>query len=278
MLRSNGEYRDLAGPRPNAAWDSRKEGLKKVIKVFISDASEDFRTLLADAIGREEDMCVCGMAEDGTEALAGLREEAPDVLVTDLILRRMDGLELLKRLRDENCPVRTVVVSGFFSDRVIASLSCLGVDYFIPKPCGTQEILRRVRELAGLRERTLPPVKEFDPLISEALINFGVMPHHQGYRYLRESIRRTMLDPNTLRGVTKILYPELAKETHSTALNVERAIRHAIKTAWERGDAARRDRYFGDAIHFDSKPSNSTLIALLAEFVLQRVFSEEISL
>lgn len=250
----------------------------KVIKVFISDSSEDFRTLLADAINQEEDMCVSGMAEDGAETMEKIREQQPDVLVTDLILRRMDGIELLKSLRDEGHPVRTIVVSGFFSDRVAASISYLGVDHFIPKPCGAQEIIHRVRELAGMREKAVPPVKEFDPIISEALINFGVMPHHQGYRYLRESIRRTMLDPNTLRGVTKILYPELAKENNTTALNVERAIRHAIKVAWERGDPRRRDAYFGDLIHFDSRPSNSTLIGMMAEFIIRKYFDDEISL
>lgn len=249
-----------------------------MIKVFLSDSSEDFRTLLADAVNAEEDMCVSGMADNGADALKMIMEKRPDVLVTDLVLRRMDGIELLKNLKIEAGFIKTVVVSGFLSDWVAASVSCLGVDYFIPKPCGTQEIIHRVRELAERRQKTVPPIKEFDPAISEALMCFGIMPHHQGYRYLRESIRRTMLDPNTLRGVTKILYPELAKENHTTALNVERAIRHAIKAAWERGDSRRRDAYFGDVVHFDSKSSNSTLIAVMAEFIIRKYFGDEIGL
>lgn len=243
--------------------------MDKTISIFISDSSSEFKAMLVEAVNGEADMRVCGTAEDGTEAYERVMVLRPDVLVTDMLLRQVGGVELLRRLRSANAPVKAIMTSRITDARFVAGMRCLGVEHIITKPCGAREIIHCARELAGAEK--MPSVRDFDPMISEALIRFGIMPHHQGYRYLRESIRRALSDADALRGVTKILYPELARENRTTAQNVERAIRHAINSAWERYDSEQRSVYFGDAVRFDSRPSNSALIALLAEFVARKL-------
>lgn len=247
--------------------------MKKVIKVLIADSSDDFRALLSDAVDGEEDMCVVGSAGDGETAMELAVRCRPDVLVTDLVLRELDGVSMMKELKAGPGLPRTIVVSGFFNDRVATDVSRLGVDYYFPKPCRMPELVRRIRELAVKPEFRRRPAKDVDPVISEVLVNFGIMPHLQGYRYLRDSIRRVILDPNALRGVTKILYPELAKQYSTTPISVERAMRHAIETAWRQGDRCRRLGCLGEAAAAEKRPTNSAFIAMTAEYIRRQYLS-----
>ena len=159
-------------------------------RVLIADPSEDFRHLLADALAAEGDMEPVGLAEDGVEALALVAELKPDILLTELVLPRLDGLTLLRRLPETGASPRVVVVSGFYNDRVVADCGELGVSYFIPKPCDTASILENLRMVAApLLAPAAPrpaPVRASEPsleaVVTDIIHEIGVPAHIKGYQ------------------------------------------------------------------------------------------------
>ncbi|MCC8156042.1 MAG: response regulator [Oscillospiraceae bacterium] len=240
--------------------------MERRIQVFIADASQDFIALLCAKIEQQQDLTVVDTATAGNVAYEKLLQSTPDVLVTDLLLPGLDGLSLLRALKQEGKLPRTVVVSGFVNDRIAQAVSRLGVEDYLPKPCGLEELTCRIREAASPERRRA--VRNFDPVISEALLNFGIMPHLNGYQFLREGVRRALDDRNVLRGITKILYPDLAKQFNTTSHCVERSIRGAIEKAWVDGNRERRQRYFGGVFDsFSQTPTNIRFITAIVEFI-----------
>lgn len=245
------------------------------IKVAIADSSDSFREMLAELVESESDMEVAATAGDGVEALELVCSQKPDVLVTDLMLREMDGLCLMRSLRERDALPHTLVVSGFFNDHLAETVSHLGAEYFYPKPCSIDGLI------AGIRACMLPSEQErgekaLDRMVCNMISSFGIMPHLSGFVYLKAGIMMISSGRCPLKGVTKILYPDLAKKYSSSALRVERCIRHAIQVAWEEGDAAEREHYFGAAFrHFQRAPTNSELLAILVERVDAELYAEK---
>lgn len=214
-------------------------------RVLIADPSEDFRRSLAEAIQAESGLEAVGFAEDGIEALALTAELKPDILLTELVLPKLDGLTLLRRLPETGASPRVVVVSGFWSSRVVSECSELGACYFVPKPCDTAALLQNLHQIAA-------PV--------------SVPAHIKGYQYLREAIILTINDMDIINAVTKVLYPEVARKFNTTPSRVERAIRHAIEVAWDRGDIETLQKFFGYTVsNIKGKPTNSEFIAMIAD-------------
>lgn len=237
------------------------------ISVFLADSSDALLTMLSDCINGEKDMHVIGTAQDGEETVRLVQILKPDVLVVDIMLKRLDGVGVIRKLRETGVLPRTIVISAFFNDGIAAEISRLGVDYCFPKPFRMAELLSHIREyptgISSAYDAAL-----YDAQITQAIISFGVMPHLQGYRYLRESIRRSLADSGALHGVTKILYPDLAKLFGTSPKCIERSMRNAIKTAWEKGDPIKRERYYGDALRrLRTKPTNTQFIALVKETI-----------
>ena len=243
--------------------------MEKPLSVLLADSSEEFLTLLSDRVELEEDLYILGAARDGEELVSLVRRLRPDVLVTDVLLRNLDGIAALRRLKEEGEMPQTIVVSAFFNDHVAAEISKLGVCYCFTKPCRISELLDRIRECGDGLEREAPPEGGYEAAISEALMNANVLPHLQGYRYLREGVRRTLEDPGVLHGITKILYPDLARHFHTNAKCVEHSMRNALEIAWKEGDAKRRADYFGPGFaQLKRRPTNSEFLALVSEFIL----------
>lgn len=213
-------------------------------------------------------MLLLATADDGEKAVSMVQTLHPQVLITDILLRKLDGVGVLKELKRSGELPHTIVVSAFFNDKIASEIGSLGASYCFPKPCRISEVINRIRECVNIEP--LDPVEtSYDVEIAEALINFGVMPHLQGYRYLREAIRRNIFDGDALRGVTKILYPELAKAFRTTSKCVERAMRNAVDAAWKHGDAERRNAYFGEmTMLLTERPTNSRFISMMTEFIL----------
>ena len=253
-------------------------------RVLIADASADFCKLLNDIISAEEDMEAVGAAGDGVEALTLAAELRPDVILLDVVLPRLDGLSLLRRLPETAPGSRVIVLSGFFNDKVVADCSALGVDYFIPKPCDTSSLLTRIRQLVSEQQSKMPsegidcraaqnvnPDGELEPLVTGVIHEIGVPAHIKGYQYLREAIILTIKDMDMINAVTKVLYPEVAKKFNTTPSRVERAIRHAIEVAWDRGDIEVLQKFFGYTVsNIKGKPTNSEFIAMIADSLTLR--------
>ena len=249
--------------------------MQENITVIIADAGDDYRKIFTDRLRREEGIELAGIASDGAEALALVAENAPDVLITDVVLPKKDGLSLIKSVSGLSKPPAVIVVSSFMTDNVVAEAAALGAYYFIPKPCDPEELFSRVRRVgksqpvpsaAVALTKQQKPEQSLENMVTEIIHEIGVPAHIKGYQYLRESIMLTVKDMELMNAVTKALYPMVAKKFSTTASRVERAIRHAIEVAWDRGDIEVLQRYFGYTVsNSKGKPTNSEFIALIAD-------------
>ena len=238
-------------------------------RILLADADEEFRLMLTDVINNEPDMEVTASTGDGAEALQLLTANVADVLIMDLVLGGMDGLDLLRQLSEVSFLRRPniLVLSGFIRGNVVNQAAALGADFFLTKPCRMDAVTERVRLLrlgGGVEVST--DRQSLETLITGIIHEIGVPAHIKGYQYLREAILIAVEDMDVINAVTKVLYPEVAKRFGTTASRVERAIRHAIEVAWDRGDLDTLQRYFGYTVNSaKGKPTNSEFIAMIAD-------------
>ena len=237
-------------------------------KIVLADASEEFRQMLADMIQEEPDLTVCAQTGSGEELLDLVQVHKPDVIVMDLMLAGMDGLEVLEELGD-NRP-RVLVLSSFNNPALAGQVSQKGGDYCMLKPCRIQSVIGRARELAGgktgtqIQEETSS--RDLERQVTAIIHEIGVPAHIKGYQYLREAIGLAVEDMEVINAVTKVLYPTVARKFSTTPSRVERAIRHAIEVAWDRGDLETLQKYFGYTVsNAKGKPTNSEFIAMIAD-------------
>ena len=245
--------------------------MDKRTSVLIADNSEEFCTSLSAALQRTERFTVAGTATDGEQAGRLLEERRPEILVLDLMLSKKDGLSLLKSISGWDRRPAVVATSGFMTDYVASAAASLGVAYLMLKPCDTQALVDRLEELRFDAGRPALPRRPAQPQSIEALVTgiiheIGVPAHIKGYQYLREAIIIAVNDMDVINAITKVLYPQVAKTFQTTPSRVERAIRHAIEVAWDRGDLDTLQRFFGYTVsNTKGKPTNSEFIALIAD-------------
>jgi two-component system response regulator (stage 0 sporulation protein A) len=246
-------------------------------RVLIADSGEDFRLLLTDIIEAEGDMEVVGTAADGIEALVRITETHPDVLLLDLVPTKLDGLGVLQKIPETGEKPAAIVISGFFNEHVLTEAAELGAYYFMPKPCDIPALLSRIRQIssafsnkAAISARQGVTIQRseqsLEAVVTDVIHEIGVPAHIKGYQYLREAIILTINDMDIINAVTKVLYPEVAKKFNTTPSRVERAIRHAIEVAWDRGDIETLQKFFGYTVsNIKGKPTNSEFIAMIAD-------------
>ena len=232
--------------------------------VLLADTSMEFRILLREAMEKTGEFWV-EVAQTGDEVLQKVQEKEPDVLVMDVILPGLDGLSALRELQELGFAPMTILTSAFVSDQTLAEATELGAAYFLPKPFRTEMLLERVRGLFLEKPKNAHP--SLKARVTHMLHDAGMPANLSGYQYLREGILITAADPSVMnKAVTKILYPEIARRYGTTALRVERCIRSAIETAWDRASPETLPKYFGCTVSSQrGKPSNAEFIALLAE-------------
>lgn len=237
------------------------------LKIFLADSSQDFLELLTSTLAEQPDLEVIGCAERGDAAYSFIGANLPDVLVTDLLLPGLDGMSLLRRLKSDGTMPRTLILSAFISEATAEIASRLGVDEYLPKPCNATALVRRIREI-GNSAPSRTRIIDNALTIREALMRFGVNSHLNGFSYLLEGIYRVLEDRSSLHGVTKVLYPDLAKHFGTTSVCVERSIRTAVDKAWKTGSPESRRAYFGDLFDgFTRSPTNIRFITAIADFI-----------
>lgn len=248
--------------------------MKSNIRVLIADGDKDFRTALSGALQAEGGIEVVAAAGDGVTALDSIRKGDIDLLLIDLMLPELDGLSVLHSVMDEGHQFGVFVISAFASDAVAAECTSLGVSHFLRKPISAEVLASRIRQwnLAAQGEtetaatQGLPDDLELEFRVTEVIHQVGVPAHIKGYQYLREAIMMAIRDMDSVGAITKIMYPGIAKKFHTTASRVERAIRHAIEVAWDRGDIETLQSYFGYTISgVKGKPTNSEFISMIAD-------------
>ena len=235
--------------------------------VLLADANEEFRTLVRKIIDEAEEFSVVGSVGDGTEALRLAREEAPDLILMDVVLPGLDGFGVLKQLREQEGKVpKVILISAFCSDSVVSEAVDLGASYFLTKPVEENALLDRMRALFSRGAPVEEHPAELKNLVTSVIHEIGVPAHIKGYQYLREAIIMTVNDMDAINAITKVLYPSVAKRYHTTSSRVERAIRHAIEVAWDRGDVEMLNNVFGYTISgAKGKPTNSEFISMIAD-------------
>ena len=239
--------------------------------VIIADNSEEFCSSLSSELQHSSGFRVLATATDGEKAIALTAEHKPDVLVLDLMLSKKDGLSVLKTVAGMGCHPVTLATSRFVTDYVATAASNMGVRYLMLKPCDMTALVERLEEIRGGESlRSAIPRKtgssSIETMVTNIIHEIGVPAHIKGYQYLREAIIIAVNDMDVINAITKVLYPQVAKTFQTTPSRVERAIRHAIEVAWDRGDLDTLQRFFGYTVsNTKGKPTNSEFIALIAD-------------
>ena len=239
--------------------------------VVIADNSEEFCSSLTAALHQTNRFRVLGTVSDGEHAIKIVSERKPDILVLDMMLAKKDGIGVLKAINSPECKPTVLATSGFITDYVAAAAANLGVRYLMLKPCDMSALVERLEEIRGGESLRMPASRHtkqqnIETMVTNIIHEIGVPAHIKGYQYLREAIIIAVEDMDVINAITKILYPQVAKTFQTTASRVERAIRHAIEVAWDRGDLDTLQRFFGYTVsNTKGKPTNSEFIALIAD-------------
>ncbi|MCR5718069.1 MAG: sporulation transcription factor Spo0A [Oscillospiraceae bacterium] len=234
-------------------------------KVLIGDDTVDYGITTASAL-RSIGMYAITRRKDGNVLLNAILEEKPDVVIADAVMPHMDAIELMKRVKAE-APVfpAFIVTSSYDNPFVERQIMELGARYFLLKPFELTMLAERIQAL------TAQPIhisggQDMEIRVTEIIHQLGVPAHIKGYHYLRSAILASLNEPELLESVTKLLYPTVAQKFDTTSSRVERAIRHAIEIAWDRGDLDVLNSYFGYTVNTcKGKPTNSEFIALVTD-------------
>ena len=242
--------------------------------ILVADSSEEFCEQVREYLTSVGGGVCITTATDGIRTAELLRELKPQVLILDLMLPKLDGMSVLKAACAMEHRPAVIVTSSFVTDYVAATTANLGAQYFMLKPCSPQAIAERLQEIRSAetaRRSAAAAVKQHSEINVESMVTsiiheIGVPAHIKGYQYLREAILIAVNDMDVINAITKVLYPQVAKTFQTTPSRVERAIRHAIEVAWDRGDLETLQRFFGYTVsNTKGKPTNSEFIALIAD-------------
>ncbi len=244
--------------------------MEHVKKLLVADPSEDLRHHLVEALQNEADFEVAGETGSGPQLVEMARTLHPDAIIMELVLSGMDGIEVLEQLKElqQEPRPRILVLSSYVYGAVAELAAVNGADHFMVKPCKFSTICTRIRQLISLDEMEADKTRTYnlETRVTSIIHEVGVPAHIKGYQYLREAILIAVNDMEVINAVTKVLYPEVAKRFGTTASRVERAIRHAIEVAWDRGDLETLQKYFGYTVsNVKGKPTNSEFIAMIAD-------------
>ncbi len=241
--------------------------MEKRITVLVADGSEEFCIQLSKAL-QNGGYQVVGTATDGQSALEQLKAVEPDVLILDLMLPKIDGVTVLKNMPQTHRP-KLLLMAAFATDYVAGVAASVGADYLMLKPVLPQTVAERLDEIVRTDQTAIQRKNEepdIETMVTNVIHEIGVPAHIKGYQYLREAIIIAVGDMEVINAITKVLYPQVAKAFSTTPSRVERAIRHAIEVAWDRGDLDTLQRFFGYTVsNTKGKPTNSEFIALIAD-------------
>ena len=249
--------------------------MEKKLKVLIAENTGEFGQPCSKLL-KTYGMEVYLAEKDGQKLLTEIRAVLPDVVLLDVFMPKLDALGVLKQLDSmelKNRPL-VMVMSGYDNPRLENETLASGASYYLLKPIDLEMLAERIVQLTGWKDSAeLPKAKgvhmsdnDLEMMVTEIIHQIGVPAHIKGYHYLRQSILLAVRNPDIINSITKQLYPTVAKMYDTTSSRVERAIRHAIEVAWDRGDVDVLNSYFGFTIHNGrGKPTNSEFIAMIAD-------------
>ena len=245
-------------------------------RILIVDDHGTLRKSMADFLRRQEGIDEVQEAANGVEALKCLHEGRFDILVTDIVMPMMDGYMLMEEMRRRQITPqpRIIVTSALGRDDFITRAIELGALFYMVKPFEPEHLLSHIREIAEgsasftplVRAQAPTHVQSLDERLGSLFLTIGIPAHIKGYQYLRYGIKMVIEQPDVINRITKELYPSIAKHFGTSASKVERAIRHAIEVAWNRGRVETLNKAFGCRVCTpEDKPTNGEFIAMLAD-------------
>ncbi len=249
--------------------------MRKKLKVVIAENGTELGKSCEKALkGYGMDVIMC--EKDGSLLLEKIRTEKPDVVLADIFMQNQDILGVLDEIKKTDAKERPMIMamSSFDNPRLEKETLNAGASYYFLKPFDINAMAERIIRLSGWRNEISPVVvkdnvvtdPELELMVTEIIHQIGVPAHIKGYHYLREAIILSVKNSEIINSVTKLLYPTVAKNHGTTSSRVERAIRHAIEVAWDRGDIDVLNSYFGYTIQNDrGKPTNSEFIAMISD-------------
>lgn len=240
------------------------------IKLYIADNNENYPKELGEYFG--DKINIVGSSTDGLKTLEFLKNNEVDILLMDIVLSGVDGFEVLSNLKNLEKNVRVIINSNLTHESFIAKAMNEGASYFMIKPAEKSLLEKRIIELANpesFRQQGLVKMsknKYLEEKITNIFITVGIPAHIKGYQYLREAIKMSIDNPEIINSITKKLYPSIAERFETSASKVERAIRHAIEVAWNRGKIENINTVFQIKVYdANEKPTNGEFIALVAD-------------
>ena len=234
------------------------------IKVLIGDDSAETGVSTANKL-RERGMYAYTRRKDCDVILDSIRNDPPDVAVLDISARNGDAVTIMKRVRElgVRCPA-FIVTSEYDNEFIERQVMENGASRFLLKPYSADDLVSAISASLGDKARSYSDDMEI--VITDIIHQLGVPAHIKGYHYLRTAILYSIEDKNLLDSVTKLLYPTVAQIYDTTSSRVERAIRHAIEIAWDRGNVDTLNSFFGYTVDTGKgKPTNSEFIALITD-------------
>lgn len=251
------------------------------ISIGIADDNKDFCEILKDYFDTQDKIKISFIVHDGLSAVEAVKKQQPDILILDMVMPHLDGLGVLENINAMELPKypKVVVLSAVGQEGVTQKAINLGADYYVVKPFNLTTLMKRINQLAGAEPdenkmnfaRTIVNTNNKNKLgdlevdITNIIHDIGVPAHIKGYQYLRDAITLVVNDMDLLSAVTKELYPAIAKLNNTTPSRVERAIRHAIEVAWNRGKTDAIEVIFGATSNDNGKPTNSEFVAIIAD-------------
>ncbi len=257
--------------------------MNKEISVLIADENKEIANNIKNAFENYEEITKVDTASSGEEALNKILETNPDVAIIDVILSGIDGYAVIEEAKRKLSTTKFIIVSSLTSDTFVQKAMNLGAVYYMVKPVSSELIYRRIKDIYSISDN-MPIVKNIsepaieikgsknkvlEEKITNIFITVGIPAHIKGYYFLREAIKMAIETPEIVNSITKKLYPSIAERFETSASKVERAIRHAIEVAWNRGKIENINSVFGVKVYSNNeKPTNGEFIALVADKML----------
>ncbi|MCM1335404.1 MAG: sporulation transcription factor Spo0A [Bacteroides sp.] len=249
-------------------------------KVLIGDDSPEYGLSWASLL-KEEGMFAVTRQKNGRTLLETMRGDLPDFLVVEAKMPEMDAAELLSEVKRAAGKLpTTIVVSNLSTPQLEREMMDAGAEYFMVKPFEPKQLVRKVKALMSFHAGQVAPgatreINNIEYIVTDIIHQIGIPAHIKGYHYLRTAIILSINDDEMINSVTKLLYPTVAERYNTTPSRVERAIRHAIEIAWDRGDVDVLNGIFGYTVrNTRGKPTNSEFIALIADKLRLQYFPQ----
>ena len=234
------------------------------IKALICDNSASVGTSIASSLA-EHSIYAYTRSNNESAVMNSVISEAPDVVICNLTLKDTDVVTLMRKIRETVSDAPSFIVvcdlyNAFIEKQVLAN----GASYFIAEPINTDELAEAVMAVA--RRNVAPSCHDPEILVTDTIKKICIPANLKGYRYIRSCVLECLRDKSLLDNITKRLYPVIAEKYSATPSRVERAIRTAIETAWERADKLSIRNVLGyDNSFFGVRPTNSEFIAMLTD-------------